>query len=522
MKNKNATKWISLLFTGSLLLMLTFSACEEDPEPPADQKVTVAFSYTAEGNTITFLNASANATTFEWDFGDGETSTDEAPVHEYDEPGAYQVTLKASNATYSDEQKQEVLTANAGAIASFIVGKTWIAAREENFAIGLGPLDNGEVKAGEDWTEENPYWFAWGDKDERRPGDSQLLIQRPSAANDEYTFNADGTYDVDFNGDFWGEYGVWADVEGADQVDIIIENGSLPLNTNGENVDAFVAGTWDWIVDEEAMTLQVKGPGAHILNPRLKNDIFSFDVGDGITYKVDKMVPGENVDILVTYIDTNDGANDIREYHVLASYHGAVTEMKPLPEPEPERDRDPNDESSYAETTSSADISHSFLAEDGQGSGIWSVDGTYELTFGVEVGGETATQFNRVEGDGTSGYVYANYLMRANGEIDFSAGTTVKVDVYFPSTNVYEGALTQKVIIRFMDESRNGNYWETYVALESEELTLDEWHSLEFDFAAAIEAEAAAGHSLDGVMIEFGGSDHLVEGTFYAKNFRIE
>jgi PKD repeat protein len=43
------------------------------------------------------FNASSNANGYFWDFGDGDTSDDGSPYHFYDEPGAYTVTLIASN-----------------------------------------------------------------------------------------------------------------------------------------------------------------------------------------------------------------------------------------------------------------------------------------------------------------------------------------------------------------------------------------------------------------------------------------
>ena len=46
---------------------------------------------------INFENASKPlAAQFEWDFGDGSTSTDVSPVHEYLTPGIYNVSLKAT------------------------------------------------------------------------------------------------------------------------------------------------------------------------------------------------------------------------------------------------------------------------------------------------------------------------------------------------------------------------------------------------------------------------------------------
>lgn len=54
------------------------------------------------GEIISFNNVSAGATTYTWDFGDGNTSTDVAPAHVYAQAGVYTVTLTASNGTCTD------------------------------------------------------------------------------------------------------------------------------------------------------------------------------------------------------------------------------------------------------------------------------------------------------------------------------------------------------------------------------------------------------------------------------------
>ncbi len=56
-----------------------------------------SFSADDDMGTVTFTNNSTNATSFEWDFGDGESSTEENPVHTYAASGEYEVTLTATN-----------------------------------------------------------------------------------------------------------------------------------------------------------------------------------------------------------------------------------------------------------------------------------------------------------------------------------------------------------------------------------------------------------------------------------------
>lgn len=49
-------------------------------------------------NMMQFLNESSDALTYVWDFGDGTTSFEENPIHEYAEEGLYHVTLLVTNA----------------------------------------------------------------------------------------------------------------------------------------------------------------------------------------------------------------------------------------------------------------------------------------------------------------------------------------------------------------------------------------------------------------------------------------
>ena len=51
------------------------------------------FFYVANEFEVTFTNTSERGVSFSWDFGDGETSTEENPVHAFAEAGAYSVTL---------------------------------------------------------------------------------------------------------------------------------------------------------------------------------------------------------------------------------------------------------------------------------------------------------------------------------------------------------------------------------------------------------------------------------------------
>jgi len=63
---------------------------------------------TCEGLAIDFVNNSFNAETYQWDFGDGDTSSQESPTHTYLQAGNFVVTLIASRNGNADTATQSV------------------------------------------------------------------------------------------------------------------------------------------------------------------------------------------------------------------------------------------------------------------------------------------------------------------------------------------------------------------------------------------------------------------------------
>ena len=61
-----------------------------------------AFSFQAAGDTLFTENACTGASSWIWDFGDGQTSNLFEPVHEYANAGTYPVKLTACNACFCD------------------------------------------------------------------------------------------------------------------------------------------------------------------------------------------------------------------------------------------------------------------------------------------------------------------------------------------------------------------------------------------------------------------------------------
>jgi len=137
------------------------SCKKDDPKDPITGEAL--FSYTADGQTVTFKNESSvtGTVTYLWDFGDGETATDKDPVHIYASKGEYNVKL-----TVTDEDggthpiSTKILVDKATRIDlnddSF---DDWDAVTEEKFIVNVGDNSGGVVAAKFDYDAKFIYCY---------------------------------------------------------------------------------------------------------------------------------------------------------------------------------------------------------------------------------------------------------------------------------------------------------------------------------------------------------------------------
>lgn len=88
-------KTFVLIFFGAVALS---SSCHKD-NPPSNKtlaKFSISGYEAPTPCTITFINISSNATSYEWNFGDGFTSTQSNPTHTYLFSGSFLLWLKAT------------------------------------------------------------------------------------------------------------------------------------------------------------------------------------------------------------------------------------------------------------------------------------------------------------------------------------------------------------------------------------------------------------------------------------------
>ncbi|MFK7933991.1 MAG: PKD domain-containing protein [Saprospiraceae bacterium] len=83
----------------------------------------VDFEYTVDALNLSTTNNSQNGIEYEWDFGDGNTSTLANPTYMYEEDGEYTLTLTVTNGCGS-KTKSETFYAGTGPSASFTANTT--------------------------------------------------------------------------------------------------------------------------------------------------------------------------------------------------------------------------------------------------------------------------------------------------------------------------------------------------------------------------------------------------------------
>lgn len=104
---------VSLTVSDALDQTSTYTEVVQITQPPA----SADFNFVATGLMVEFTDNSIFAVSYDWDFGDGSTSTDMNPTHTYSASGAYDVTLTIMDA--NGESADITQTVNVGVIATF-------------------------------------------------------------------------------------------------------------------------------------------------------------------------------------------------------------------------------------------------------------------------------------------------------------------------------------------------------------------------------------------------------------------
>ena len=112
-------KILSMLAVAAAFAVVACTPEDKPKDDGGDAKAPVAeFEYSVDGLSVSFTNKSTDAVGYKWDFGDGETSKETNPTHEYASSGEYTVKLTAANADGVTSKKEATIKL-AGAVKAY-------------------------------------------------------------------------------------------------------------------------------------------------------------------------------------------------------------------------------------------------------------------------------------------------------------------------------------------------------------------------------------------------------------------
>jgi len=239
-----------LFFTGA---MLCTTSCSDDAKPTFPLSAEIFHS--VKGKQVAFTALTHGATTWSWDFGDGQTSTEQNPVHVYEEGGYYHVSLTVTDGGGGSLKKEVKLPPFALTPYAYLVGdhtsenyqgKTWRLAKSHN-------------AEGDYFANADASLSVYDDTPVPLPeGIFTKQFEMGDIYNDEFTFFEDGRYvhDVKEDGGTFGGL-VYALTQG---VEIINDNGKdygLCIAEYTPEPDA----TFTLVENENFTVSSVYGPG---------------------------------------------------------------------------------------------------------------------------------------------------------------------------------------------------------------------------------------------------------------------
>lgn len=483
------------LFLAVLSVGVIVSCSKDDEGGETEEDPIASFQFevsTTNFLEVSFTNFSQNATSYSWDFGDGSAaSTDESPTHTYASDGSYEVTLTASNGTVEVTKTQTVSVSDPEKELKKLTSdtqKTWILQRQE-VALGIGPSAT------------SVEWWSFGGV--------TPFADRPCILDDEYTFTLDGDFILDSKGTMFLDgtgNGGWNNTN----PDVCNDESEIDWTSEGSiDVSAFAnGGDYTYTFDGSTLTLQGEGVYIGLANKSNAGDLGSESAPqDQIVYQIIRLVDGEEVDSL--QLSMKVGEEETYWNFWLVHYDNESLKPEIPTESEPFGEDLP-DETPAAVFNTFASTDAADVVE------LVPTTSSVVITSGIDdpAGGATKVgQYVRGTAD-----AFSDLKFQLDYDMQLDNFTQVSVEVYFPSSNTYTEALTQRVDIFLADASQTQNFWEGWELYRDETATAkDEWITFTFDLGAALDRA-----DIDLIGLKIGGENHNEDGTFYVRNFKFE
>lgn len=216
---------LNLPFLFSIILaasMCFLSSCDDEESRPTFPLSAEIFQSTA-GKKVAFSALTHSAVSWTWDFGDGNTSSEQNPVHEYDEGGYYIATLTAKDSKGTSVTKEVRLSLDLPPYAMLTGDHT-----ADNYQGKKWKLSSSHSAGGDFFANADAGLSVVEDTPKPLPdGIFNLQFGMGDIYKDEYTFFYDGSYVHDVKED-GGTFGGLV-------YEIVTNSGAGIINANGQD-----------------------------------------------------------------------------------------------------------------------------------------------------------------------------------------------------------------------------------------------------------------------------------------------
>jgi hypothetical protein len=479
------------------LAMFLITACE--PQEIDDYDLGAAptaedLNFTMEPsvespNIIQFTNTSSVPGVALWDFGNGSEGKGQMPKAQYPLQGSYEIkmTLATSGGIASISKMLEIegndmslfdhplYTKLTGGIDA-LEGKTWVVDQYAAGALGVGPADS-----------DNPDW--WEDTANGKAGSSFY--------EQKYTFKQVGVEMI------WENQGyIYTNQAGADA---LAAKGYTDATLNPDVGDFDVAyqpnDSYTFALNISEMTLT------------LSDEAFiSFYTGSS-TYEI------LSIDEERMYLRNQSVVEPGNVWYVKL----VVEELNIEPD-EPDEPDEPEPTPDLLEVPLFEDF------EDQEFDVLFDGQDMGDLTsYSIEnpASDDVNTSSNVVLYQKKAGTFYSNMFFVADEyKFDLSNQNQITLKVYIPSDNDYETEnnvagnwitntkLLPSLAVKLQNNEKGESAWETQTEIVKNDIVMDEWIELNFDFSDVADRE-----DYDKIVIQFGMEGHDGGGVFYFDDF---
>lgn len=488
-------------FLTLLLSTIVIASCSDsdsnelEPEPDLNDGVEIEIVETDVRNAFIVSTEGVDERYTRWDLGyeDGKLVSGNEVTAEYPYKGEYTISLSyRSPKTYEQLKKSKTITIEEDNLdlvdniddlldpielllsggSKYPDGKVWVMDSTASGHIGNGHVDDNY-----------PSWWAIDPYGKVGTG----------LYDDQLTFKFDGAFLYENNG---------ITLSQGQESDDLVAMGGVVLNPedDGDKVVEFTPGTdWKWRFEKDEES------GKNYL-------IFVDDLGflpffTGSPQKYEIIEISENKLYARKIL-----SNGYTAWYFKMIQEGYDGTEEPDPEPQPEN--------VYIEDDFEGEIKFLMNIENGGSQSEFGVDNPFK--------GE-GNESDKVVCYHKSDHRYGRfaYYLSDDKVFDLHTFNKIRMKVYMPSSNDYdtenEGEswlpstkLMPKVAVKFQNSLLGGDAWETEATIGIENIKLDEWVELTFNFETLKDKDKG---EYDCIVIQFGNEGHNGTGVFYFDDF---